>query len=338
LLSSTFSIKLAAHQLGAFLLDVPFLLLPIVAMFLPEVRKCRPRTVLALASVLLAYILIALHHKGIGYGIVRLEPTTGDWVNEHGIYGGIYLHGSRPLFLNIPTQVLLTVVALGGVLGIAAVTARVGRPVPFERPATSTSWKQLSFLLLPFSLIYVVFLVVATGTTNFIFDRYALGLFAPLLIFLIRFYQELVQPRLPFACAILVVVFAVYGIVITHNTFAVQRARVALANELHAHGIPDTSIDNGWEYNLDVELQHANHINLPLIQNPANAYVPPAPLPAATCGMLWPERTPHIRPLYSISFDPKACYGLAPFAPVHYSRWPYEPGTLYVIRTLPPGL
>jgi hypothetical protein len=338
LLSNNFSIKLADHQLGAFLLDVPFLLLPIVATFLPEVRKCRPRTVFALATVLVAYILIALHHNGIGYGIVRLEPTSGDWVNVHGIYGGIYLHGSMPIFLNIPTQVLLTVLALGGVLGIAAVTARARRPVSFEKPATSPSWKQLSFLLVPFTVAYILLLIVATGTTNFIFDRYGIGLFPAVLIVLIRCYQERVQPRLPLASAILVAVFAVFGIVITHNNFAIERARVALANELHAHGVPDTSIDNGWEYNLDVELQHANHINLPLIQYPANAYVPTTPLPAGTCDMLWPERTPHIRPLYAIAFNPNACYGLAPFTPVHYSRWPYAPGTLYVVRALPAGL
>jgi len=44
------------------------------------------------------------------------------------------------------------------------------------------------------------------------------------------------------------------------------------------------------------------------------------------------DLTPHIVPRYGISFDPDACYGRAPFAPVHYSRWlGWEQGALYVV-------
>jgi hypothetical protein len=129
---------------------------------------------------------------------------------------------------------------------------------------------------------------------------------------------------------------AAYGVAVTHNTFAVNRARVALADELQANGIPDTSIDGGWDYNFEVELRHANHINNPWIINPADAYVPvPSPSPGK-CEMFWYDRTPHIQPVYSISFDPNACYGLASFAPVHYSRWlSRTPGTLYAVRFAP---
>jgi hypothetical protein len=129
---------------------------------------------------------------------------------------------------------------------------------------------------------------------------------------------------------------AVYGIVITHNTFAINRARVALAAELNAHGVPDTSVDNGWDYNLGVELEHAPSINFPTILVPAHFYATAPPLPAGTCVMYWSDYTPHIRPLYGVSFDRNACYGPAPFAPIHYSRWlARTPGTLYVVRYTP---
>ncbi len=50
-----------------------------------------------------------------------------------------------------------------------------------------------------------------------------------------------------------------------------------------------------------------------------------------------PDLTPHILPRYGVSFDPNACYGPAPFTPVHYTRWPYlAPGTLYVVNYLAP--
>jgi len=52
--------------------------------------------------------------------------------------------------------------------------------------------------------------------------------------------------------------------------------------------------------------------------------------------MFWHTKTPHITPIYGISFDPNACYGPAPFAPVQYSRWlSHSPGTLYVVRYAP---
>jgi hypothetical protein len=131
---------------------------------------------------------------------------------------------------------------------------------------------------------------------------------------------------------------AFYSIVVIHNTFAFYRTRVALAAELRAAGIPDTSVDNGWEYNFGVELQNADHINEPHIVTPLRGYVPSAPLPAGTCPMNLFDDTPHIRPSYGISFTPDACYGPAPFASLHYSRWPYRtPGSLYVVRYVSPS-
>jgi hypothetical protein len=179
---------------------------------------------------------------------------------------------------------------------------------------------------------------VANDGTGLLFDRYLLGLLVVALLCLVRYYQEQIQPELPFAIFLLVGVMAIYGIAVTHNTFALYRARVAIAAELRAAGVPDTSVDNGWEFNLGVELQHADHINNPGIKIPAHAYVPAPPSTASDCETGYSDETPHIQPIYGISFDPNACYGPAPFAAVHYSRWPYPtPGTLYVVRYTPPS-
>ena len=191
-------------------------------------------------------------------------------------------------------------------------------------------------LLGPFTLAYSLLLLSVYTTTRLLFDRYALGLLIIALIFPVRFYQERIRSQLPLAAVFLVVVTSIYSIITTHNMFSIYRGRAALAAELRANGIPDTSVNSAWDYNFDVELQNANHINNNLIAVPADAYVrSPAP-PADQCFMFWQDRTPHIHPLYAVSFDPDACYGLAPFAPVHYSRWPYRtPGTLYVVRYTP---
>ncbi len=328
------------HTLGAlttFFLDAPFLLLPLIAVFLPQLRKTRPRNLAILSLLFLGYLFVAMYPSHLR-GSFPLQPIgggSGSWVNVYGICEERILHGTPPLFLHPWLQVLLTVVSLGGLLGLVARCFRAHPPLPSADASTSLSWKQLGVLLVPFTLAYMLLLVPrATGQ---LFDRYILELLPIAALCLARYYQERVQPRLPLAAVLLTAMVAVYGIAVTHNTFALYRARVASAAELRANGIPDTSVDNGWEYNLDVELQHADHINYPSIVVPANTYVVTPPLPAGTCPMLFYDYTPHIHPIYGISFQPDACYGSAPFAPVHYSRWlASSPGTLYIVRSTPP--
>jgi hypothetical protein len=195
----------------------------------------------------------------------------------------------------------------------------------------------LCILLAPFCIVYLL-LITIRGTAIEFHDRYLLGLLVVAILGLLRYYQEQRPQRRPLAGVLMVVAMALYSVVATHQMFAFYRARVALASELSAAGIPNTSVDNGWEYNFGVELQYADHINEPLIVIPTHGYVPSPPLPTGTCAMNRWDDTPHIHPLYGASFTPNACYGPAPFAPAHYSRWPYStPGTLYVVRYIPPS-
>jgi hypothetical protein len=227
---------------------------------------------------------------------------------------------------------LLTFLSLGGLLGLFATLVRSRSTSPVDKLSQGVSWKQLGIVLVPFSIAYTLLLAPRAATFGII-DRYALGLLIVLPLCLVRYYQERIQPRLPLASFLMVGVMAIYGIVVTHNMFAFYRARVAMAAELHAAGIPDTSVDSGWEYNMQVEMQHARSINDSTIENPAHTYIPtPAP-PTGACDMFWYDKTPHVQPRYGISFDPYACHGPAPFAPVNYSQWLVsEPGTLYVVN------
>ncbi len=191
-------------------------------------------------------------------------------------------------------------------------------------------------LLVPYALFYTLLLI--PRATNLLFDRYMLALLALIVLCLVPYYQITINPRIPIAGTLLAGIMAVFGVILTHNTFAFYRARVALAAELRADGIPDTSVDNGWEHHFDVELQHSWHINVPTFVVPAHAYVPPPPPAPYTCQTFWYDYTPHIHACYGVSFDPNACNGPAPFAPVHYSRWlASTPGTLYVVRYPPPA-
>jgi len=333
LLFTTFPLASTFWQFIFFFLEFPFLLLPLAAMFLPEIRRSRPRIVAILCAVLLGYFFLSFFPSHLR-GDFRLEPTLGNWVSVEGGYETVPV-SHPPIFLSTSIRVLLTIASLGGLLGLIASLFRasdITRPTPSP---FSVSWKQLAVILGPFSLAYGLLLLPRAASTG-IFDRYFPALVLVAMLCLARWYQDRVQPNLPFASVFLVAIMAVYGVANTHDMFALDRARVDLAAELRANGVPETSVDNGWEYNLGTELQHADHINFPTIVVPAHAYVPVPPLPADSCPMFWYDYFPHIHPLYGVSFDPNACYGPAPFAPVHYSRWPYRaPGTLYIVRYTP---
>jgi hypothetical protein len=325
--SDSFGARHAVGQLAHISLDAPFLLLPIVALFLPGLLKNR-RWVLVVGAVLAAgYLFLATYPSHVR-GNFPLDPTGGDWVDVYGVYGFMILKGNPPILLNRGVQVLLTVVSVGGVLGLISL---LGHRENVQESAAGLSWKQLGVLVGPFVVVYGLLLVPRAGDFH-LTERYLLALLVIALICMVRYYQGAIRPELPWVCAAMVGVMAIYGVVNTHNTFAVDRGRVVLANELLAAGVADTAVDNGWEYNQGVELQHAGFINDYRMINPKGMYEPAAPLPEGTCEVNGHDLTPHIQPLYGISFDPRACYGQAPFAPVHYSRWPgLEPGTLYVV-------
>jgi hypothetical protein len=329
-----FHVVMALRQLFYLLLEIPLFLLPIMALFLPELRKSRLRTIVVLSALLFGYLLIAVPMRDT-HPFLHLEPTAGmpgSWVGVHGVFEGIGLHSFPPVFLHTKGQIVLTALALGSLLAAIAVVFRGGKILPSAEPAADLTWTQLGVLLGPFALANCVLLVAAAGTIPSLYDRYVMGLLAPVLICLIRFYQERVRTRLPMTASVLLIgAMAIVSIAITHNTFALYRARVDLAEEMRAAGVPDTAIDAGWEHNYDVELQYADHLN-------EQRYLPVAPLPSDSCSMLWYERTPHIRPIYGVGFTPYDCYGQAPFAPVHFSRWlAREPGTIYAVRYLPPA-
>ena len=335
LLVGAYPVSRIFWQLMDFSMDVPFLLLPIVALFLPQIRRYRPLTLCICAIVFAVYLIIALQpqHR---HGLFMLEPTTDDWVSVYGVYRFVALHGVEPLFINPGMQVLLTIVSFGGLFGIiSSFYPPIHRKFPVADASHAGTWRQLAVLLAPYTIFSYLLLIPRAGT-EVLFDRYMLGILPVVLLCLVRYYQDRIQTQLPLASVLLIGVIAIYGVTVTHNMFSLYRTRVALAAEIRSDGVPDTSVDNGWEYNLGVELQHADHTNFPTINVPAHAYVPTPPMPPGPCIMMNYDFTPHVRPLYGVSFSPNACYGPAPFAPVHYSRWPYRtPGTLYVVRYTP---
>jgi hypothetical protein len=332
-----FAKRLALRELSYIVFEMFLMILPVVAVFFPRMFRSRAYIRSLFLVVLLAYILIALHSRKAPNPIVKFLPAggySGSWINVNGLYTSL---GGAPVVLHTSTLIVLTTLCLGGLLGVIAVGLQARGATPPLLAANDLSWKQLGILLVPFSVAYLMSLAAATGTTHAIYDRYAIGLLGPAIIVLVRLYQERVQPRLPLATVVLIIVMGACGIIVTHNTFALDRARVDLADELHANGVPSTSIDGGWEYNFDTELANSDHLNDPRIKVPADAYVSPPPSPPGYCQAFWHDRTPHIHAVYGVSFSPDTCYGRAPFAPVQYRPWPLRiPVKLYAVRYAPP--
>ena len=332
----SFPVLHTLHEFISFFLDLPLFLLPLLVLFLPQARK--RRLGVAALIVLVGYILLAIYSSHLRNHTAILEPTFNDWVTRFGEFDGGGLKGVPPVFLNRGVRGLLTLASIGGLIGLIVSIFNGPRLQQTSQVPPEISWKSLGILLAPFTLAYILLLVyraigIANADTPELIDRYSLGLLVVAVLVLVRYYQEHIDFRLPVAGYLFVAIMAAYGVAVTHNSFTFYRARVALAAELRSAGVPDTSVDNGWEYNMPVELSHSNHINDRGIERPADAYVPVSPPPVGDCSMLWYDKTPHIHPIYGVSFDPDACYGLAHFAPVQYSRWLASgPGTLYVVR------
>ena len=321
-------------ELAYFLLDAPFLLLPAVALFLPGLRKTRPGILFSFFALLLAYLFLGIYPSHIR-GYFPIEPI-GESVNAAAMFAYPMLLTVPPDFLPLSVRAFFTLLALGGVLGLVTLLSQSPASPSAPHRLASPSWQQLRVLLMPFSIAYA-FLICQEGAIFEFHDRYLLGLLVIAILCLFRYYQDHASTRFPLISVLLVAVIAIYSTVANHQMFAFYRARVALASELLAAGVPPTSVKSGWEYDFGVELQHSSHINNSRIEWPRGAYVPAPTLPPSICPI--DGETPHIHPVYGISFDPNGCYGPAPFAPVHYSRWPYRtPGTLYVVRYAPTSL
>ncbi len=344
-------------------LDVSLLLLPITLLFLPQILEicANPKTrwagSLALAILCSGYILVCPHPRSLAYrltgrhpahphGLLLLLPANldwGYWFTSYGVWSPI-LNSTPPASFGRGLQMLLTWASAGGLIAIAvsllfgslrgqARSSALTRPnVTSPSPALSVSLssRQLLVVVGPAMAAYSLFLV---AVMQMVLDRYLLLLAPLVLLLLIRLYQDKIRPHLPSAAWVLLALLAMFATAVTHNSFALYRAIGQLAAEMRAAGIPDTAVDYGWPQNLDVELQHSNHINDPRILTPADSHVS---VPAPLCPMTFYFDVPHIRPLYGVSFRSDLCYGQAPFAPVRYPRWlATSLGTLYVVRYTP---
>lgn len=219
-------------------------------------------------------------------------------------------------------QMLLTGAVALGLLSLVtcSVAARLRRHEP-QQSATESQWQKLGFLLGPFGLAYICFLVPGAMRGEFD-DRYLVPLFAILLLVLARYYQERVRVNLPAACVLLIAIFGVFSVTATHDMFAVYRGYVSAISQLLSTGVSATSISGPLEFEGWTEIEKIGYVNDPRIRLPKGAWVPPpARSMPADCEDDFLDWTPAIKPVYAIVGDPTECGGQLTLPAVTYTTW-----------------
>jgi hypothetical protein len=295
-------------------LEVVLLLLPILLMYLPALRKRKYPWVVSLTAC--GFLLYGLRMWQIHNVGVLLAP---------------YLGGVMP-FAALPRMCPILSIAVV-VSTLAVLMAVVSRPKKNEwtgEHLAGPSNRMIALLIVPFTIAYVGLLLPRAGFEN-IWDRYILPLLFVAIVFALRLYQEKFQARLPVAALILALCFGAYATASLHDRFAMYRARAKAVQEVLAAGVPITSVSGGWDYDGWTELELSGHIVDARMRVPAGVNLPtPTHYGLNDCPWFYCTMFPHMLPYYTISFLPDPA--VTKFAPVPYRTWVDPSRTIYVIR------
>jgi hypothetical protein len=295
--------------------EVVLLLLPILLMYLPALRKRKYPWVVYLTAC--GFLFYGLRLWEIHNLKAWFAPYLG------GVLPFAHLTRLRPI---LTIAVIFCSLAL-----IMALAARSQKAELTRGYGLAVSDRTILVLLVPFTIAYVGLLLPRAGFEN-IWDRYLLPPLFIAIIFILRFYQKHFQPRLPITALVLALCFGAYATASLHDRLALYRVRVDAVNEVLASGIPDTSVSGGWDYDGWTELEHSGHIVDPRMRVPMGMVQPkPTHYGLENCRWFYCNMFPHVVPYYTISFRPDAA-GNNKFAPVPYRTWVDSPGTIYVVR------
>ena len=293
---------------------------PILIAWIPVQRSLSRSAKTRIASILVALTAasIAFGYKGtlehrvmpwLGHviGTLSIFPSTGEML------------GSRPVTLTLSTRVALSLLVIAAALTLMEqLFAKRWRG---ENPGVVSPNRAL-WMLGPFAISYIAFLL-SRALYSFIYDRYLLGLMPVAIIFLLLLYQRWVGERLPPITIATLTLFALYATAATHDWFALNRARAAAVAQIHALGVPTTSIQGGFDYDGWTQIQAAGYINEPRIINPPNAYQPnPEPLKLQSqCRLDFARYTPAIHPRYFVVFSIMPCLRTPEYRSITYNTW-----------------
>ena len=312
---------LGAELLKA-LLCTCLLLFPVLVAWMPRYAALTRSARIALAVLLLALtgFAYALHLKR------DLHLWTMPWLihvlGSEGIFQNDWnMIGSRPVTIPVWLQAVISIVVIGvsGLFAIATYQQRTDRPdVPRESDSSSL---RLRWLLGPFALVYVA-LLIPRGLYVFLYDRYLLCIL-PLALIVALSVMQRSGLRLPGISYAALAAFSAYGVLATHDLFALNRARIAAVQEVRAAGVPPSLVQAGFEFDGWTELQLAGYINEKRIEIPRGAYVEDTrylqrPQP---CRLGFDGYTPALNRAYLVALRDAPCGVQSAFNSVEYRAW-----------------
>jgi hypothetical protein len=320
------------------LLCLCLLMLPLLAAWISRFSTLPRRFQAGIAVILISLGVAAylLHFWG------TLHVWTMPWLfhvlgSENIFVGSWDMLGNRPVSIPIWLRAILSLFVIASTLTFAA--DLVHRRTRGERAQCSTrsSWRLVAIMFAPYALACVV-LWMPRGLYLFIYDRYLLSLMPIAILCLLKIYQEQRSKKLPTSSYLVLAVFSAYGILATHDLFAVNRARIIAVNRVLASGVPRTAVQAGFEYDGWTQLSEAGHVNEPKVTIPSGAYHfnQQAVMRPMRCRSGFDKFTPDLDCQYLVVFTPMECLLPSEFAPQTYTGWlPPFHRSLYIQRVPP---
>ena len=302
------------------LLCLALITFPILAAWIPIQRSLSRGALTRIACILVAMAAASIVLGNRGSLDLRVMPWLGHVIGTLSIFSSTgEMLGSRPVTLTLPTRVGLSLLVMAAALTL--VEQMLTKPWRRKGPG-AVSLHDALWMLGPFAISYVAFLL-PRALYSFVYDRYLLGLMPLAIIIVLLLHQRWVAERLPAVTIAALSLFALYAIAGTHDWFALNRARVAAVAQIHALGVPSTSIQGGFDYDGWTQIEAAGYINDPRIINPPHAFQPnlePLRL-QSRCRLDFAPYTPAVQPKYFVVFSVMPCLKISRYQSVTYSTW-----------------
>lgn len=283
-----------------------------------------PTTAQLIRAAALVAIVVAVYviSKRLGNPDLLDSFWIGNIITPWGIMQAPDLFASGHPIPNRWMTVILAMIFLCALTFLESLVRRSSGSDPHQEPRHS--WHAMNVLLLPFLLCYVL-LLCPRAAFVVLFDRYLLAIIAVLMVYLLRWHQERVSPRIPYIASASLALIALLSIAAIHDLFSMARAEVRLTGELHSAGVPRTAIHGGFDFDSVTEVKTDGYLNDPHLINPPGAYHPHLNTPdlQGPCGhlYLYLRYTPSLRVRYVISPELPPCLAPSAFPPQTYRTW-----------------
>jgi hypothetical protein len=334
-----FDSKITLHGTGHMLaqftraaLTFQFLLLPVEVIWVHAALRRSSKLVLTSGIVflaaLVAFTFVAYSHSqttrswlmpfsrtiisSLGFGNIESNPTQ--------------MMLGEPFFIRTWISVALSAVSVSCTfitIAYLCITFRnytfVSKPTLPHAPGEcdAESWHTITWFLIPLLIANLVFLL-PRSLSLVIQDKYLITILALTLILILRLAQKN-SLDVSLLAKVILTVYCVAIVAMTHDEFSLYRARVLAANEVMATGVPSTSIQVGGDFDGWTEIEAVGRM-----ANDQSA-ISVIHLPS-DCSYWFAYFTPAINPRIFIMTSMPPCFQPLWLPEVQYNTWlpPYH--------------